>query len=254
MEPATPEGRARPAGRWIARVMEVLFPGLCRHCEAPLSGAPSPWFCGPCWDALETPPGRVCHRCGVLLPEGVVADVAGWCCGPCVKRPPPFSLARAMGDYDGVPGAAVRELKFGRRTGVARALIGRLRPECYPDALWEVDRVVPVPLHPGRLRERGFNQSGRLAHALGKRLGREVDQEGLKRVGPPVSQVGLSRKAREAAVKGAFVADPERVAGRRILLVDDVITTGATARACARALLKAGARDVTVWAVARRGG
>ncbi|MBI5137816.1 MAG: ComF family protein [Nitrospirae bacterium] len=241
--------RARALGR---RLAEVLFPSRCAHCETPLHGAPNAWFCGPCWAAVGLSAGALCDRCGIPIPASHA--VAGWCCADCIKRPPAFAAARVLGPYDGPLGAALRLLKYHGRTGLAPALAARLDPSALPAPFLGVDLVAPVPLHPRRLRERGFNQAGRLARAVAARLGVAVADDLLARHGAATSQVGLSRARRLENVRGVFrVPRPQRVAGRTVLLVDDVMTTGATAHACAAALVRAGARRVVVWAVARQG-
>jgi len=160
-------------------------------------------------------------------------------------------MARVLGPYEGALGAALRQLKYRGSTGLAPALserVGALPPELHAS-----DLLIPVPLHPKRLRQRGFNQAGRLATALGHRLGLPVLDHALVRSRNSASQVGLSRTQRLANMRGAFaLVDATAVEGRRILLIDDVMTTGATVDACARALMGAGATRVCVWAMARQ--
>lgn len=242
---------------WWARGLEVLFPARCAVCEAPLQGAPNAWFCEACWGKVAPPGVGGCARCGVPLPAlgpaagpGLAGPAEGWTCVECHRAPPPFDLARAVGAYDGALAAGVRLLKYRHQTGLAQALVAAAPS---PGVLWAVDVVAPVPLHPGRLRRRGYNQSAWLARAVARRAGLATEDL-LARTRATTTQVGLNREARARNVKGAFRAErPERVAGRTVLLVDDVITTGATAAACARALKAAGAERVHVWAVARQG-
>jgi len=262
---------AAPAARrgvawWWARGLELLFPNRCAACEVPLWEAPNGWFCAPCWRGVALPERGVCACCGVPLPglDGLAAPAfppaeaaafaplpaAGATCLECRKARPPFDRARALGVYDGALKEGVKLLKYGHQTALAHALVA-VSP-C-PGPLWVVDVVAPVPLHPSRLRKRGYNQSAWLARALGERVGLPVEDL-LERAVATRPQVGLNRQARAANVKGAFVVPrPDRVAGRTVLLVDDVITTGATAAACAGTLKAAGAERVHVWAVARQG-
>lgn len=161
-------------------------------------------------------------------------------------------MARTFGPYQGVLAEAVRQLKYRERTRLAAALVAKEGVTTWPD-LWRVDFLVPVPLHPLRLRKRGFNQAGRLAQALGRRLGMPTEERSLVRRVPTPPQVGLGRRARFRNMGRAFdLRSPERVAGRTVLLVDDVITTGATMNACARVLKQAGAVRVHAWALARQ--
>jgi ComF family protein len=245
-----PSGALR---RLSARALELLFPARCASCEAPLKGAPNPWFCTPCWAGLTLYGAGVCDRCGRPIEAGGLP--AGWRCGDCLKAVPAFARARSLGPYRGTLAEAVRLLKYGDRPGLARALVGRIDLESAPADLWDVDVVLPVPLHGRRLRQRGYNQSAHLALALARRLGHPAPEGVLERTRSTRPQVGLKRAERAANVRGAFrVARGARVAGLRVLLVDDVITTGATIGACAKALKAARAARVTVWAAARQDG
>jgi ComF family protein len=244
-------GPLRALGRLSARAMELLFPARCAACEAPLKGAPNPWFCNDCWAALPVYGWEGCDRCG--RPIEVRNLPPGWRCGDCLKAPPAFARARALGPYEGALAEAIRLMKYRERPGLARALVGRIDLDAAPPDLWEVDLVVPVPLHRRRLHWRGYNQSARLARALGARLGRPAPEGVLARTRFTPPQVGLTRPQRADNVKGAFAVARRDVAkGVRVLLVDDVFTTGATIGACARALRRAGAERVTVWTATRQ--
>jgi ComF family protein len=172
-----------------------------------------------------------------------------------VRHPPAFTTARAAALY--LPAAvglnalatAVHGLKYRRRRRVAAAL-GPLLAARYP---YDRDAIlVPVPLHARRLRSRGFNQALLLARALGRRYGLEVAARALVRVRDTHIQPGLSAADRRRNLRGAFaVRSPEIVAGRRVVVIDDVLTTGATADACARSLVTAGAARVDVYTAGR---
>ncbi|MDH4229035.1 MAG: ComF family protein [Nitrospirota bacterium] len=150
-------------------------------------------------------------------------------------------------------GCMVRLLKYREKTALAGHLVRRIDLAAVPSGFWDVDLIVPVPLHASRLRQRGFNQSARVAAALAARLGVPLAVEALWRTVDTPSQVGMRRRQRLRNVARAFsVPEAERVEGKNILLVDDVITTGATLNACARALRRAGAIRVHAWAVARQ--
>lgn len=158
---------------------------------------------------------------------------------------PPYAQARSVFAYDGAVLDAIHSLKFRHNVGIAPAL-GRLiaLSGCVPDE--KIDIVAPVPLHPERLRKRGFNQSLLLARPIAESLGAEIDYTGLKKTRSTKDQIGLNEKERAENMKGAFAASPHSFDGKTVLLVDDVYTTGATIRACSSALVRAGARVYAV--------
>ncbi len=247
--------RRSPAGRairWLDPLLDLVFPAVCPVCET-RSGDPGPRpFCQPCWAALPAEAAPGCACCGLPFPglDGTLP------CDACRRAPPPYAFARAVAVYrDGVR-AAIHALKFARRPAVARPL-GRWLAEAgaaalpVPPAAW-ADGVIPVPLHPGRLAERGFNQAELLAAPCAERWGLPLLGRALVRARPTVSQTELDLAARLANVRDAFrVARPRDVQDRRVLLVDDVLTTGATVGAAARALRRAGAAAVGVLVLAR---
>lgn len=222
----------------VRAALALLFPARCCACDQPCDERAT--FCAACATALE-PIERACPRCGLPLPDGGPAAP----CLACLRRPPPWSWARAPFQFGGPLAQAIRRLKWGRQPELARPL-ARLWPAGWAG---DCELVAPVPLHPRRLRAREFNQAAVLALAAGR--GPPVDVHALERIRdtPPQSALGIGE--RRANVRGAFRARPERVAGRRVLLVDDVLTTGATAEACTRALIAAGASTVAVLTVAR---
>lgn len=191
--------------------MPLIRPPVCRRCGKPLRGAP---------DLVFT-------------------------CIPCRHRRTSFSCARAAGIYDGPLRDAIHALKFGRCQALAEPL-GRLMAEvAATDSRLRADLVVPVPLHPRRRRERGFNQAELLADEMAAYLRLPVQADLLRRARPTKSQIELSRGARRDNVRAAFAADG-RCGPGRVLLVDDVMSTGFTAGECARTLRAAGAREVAV--------
>jgi ComF family protein len=174
-------------------------------------------------------------------------------CGRCRRGLSAVGSGASLGPYEGALRTAIHELKYGGQRRVAARLAEAALGEAAVSALVEPGAIlVPVPLHPRRRRERGFNQSELLAREIGRRTGTPVAPAALVRRADTPAQTGLSAAARRANVKGAFaVRQRARVAGRVIVLVDDVLTTGATAQACARALREGGAADVRLLTMAR---
>ncbi|HET7292591.1 MAG TPA: phosphoribosyltransferase family protein [Vicinamibacteria bacterium] len=226
-------------------VLSVVFPARCPSCaralERPLRGP----LCEACWARVPSAPALRC-RCGKRIPAGAR-------CGRCRRGLEPLTAGLSLGPYEGPLKAALHELKYRGRRRVARRLALELVRAPGARTWFEGDGVlVPVPLHPRRERERGFNQAGALAAALAAALGLDHEQRALVRRVDTPSQTGLSAQQRRRNVATAFaVRRRARIAGRSVVLVDDVTTTGATARACARALLAAGATEVKLLAVAR---
>mgnify|MGYP000852637692 CR=1 FL=1 len=222
-----------------------LFPRgkLCVWCRRPVGRE---LFCNQCRRQLHSWQNkyRPCKHCGRLLPVTGNEMV----CQQCREVLPVFKKARAVGPYQGLLKEMIRSLKYQGRRSLA-APLGRLMAGVVVNepAASRPDLVVPVPLTATRLQARGFNQAELLARALGHEIGLPIDSVVLQRIKETAPQVKLSRKYRWDNLSGAFkVIKPETVAGRYLLLVDDVLTTGATASACTQSLLLAGAARVTV--------
>jgi ComF family protein len=232
--------------RFVEPILAVVFPEDCALCGASLGRPTLGPLCPGCWQALPRHGGRLC-TCG--LPLGGSADA----CGRCRRGLCPFAAGRSLGPYSGALRTLIHELKFRGRRRVADHLADALLADPALDRLLGgADVLVPVPLHPRRRRERGFNQAELLARALARRGGPACVPEALVRRKETAPQSGLSAAARRRNVAGAFaVRRRAAVAGRIVVLVDDVFTTGAPAAACTRALLKAGAREVRLVTVAR---
>ena len=237
-------------GIWLKRfgltVLEFFLPRLCLFCEAAVGEELEVAICPECQGQIKWVASPLCTCCGQMFAE---PDGPDHICGDCQTDPPPFARARAAALYDGPVAQAITCFKFGRRMAFLPLMQYWLkRPLCL-ELVAAADLLAPVPLHPKRLRHRGFNQALLLAQAFSQA---PVAREALGRTRPTRPQVGLKPKERRDNVKGAFsVTDPSLVKGKNVLLVDDLYTTGATVKECARVLRKAGARQVEVLTVAR---
>lgn len=242
---------------WVSALLDLVFPPFCPVCRRRLGDGRRDPLCGACWEALDRIAPPYCRVCGLPFAgfgtlEGRPASRGGLC-GRCRRRSPPFTYARAAVRYGEVAREAVHALKFGGRRALA-APLGDLIAEIGPSGLpvGAPDLLAPVPLHPARERERGFNQALLLARRVGQAWRVPVCANALGRTLATRPQTELSAETRWANVRGAFVLRrPEHVAGRHVVLVDDVITTGATLTACARCLVTGGASTVGVLTVAR---
>jgi ComF family protein len=233
-------------------LVAVLLAPACAACHAPLSHPSRGPVCDGCWNAISgfTPP--LCGRCGDPLTSWRVlaVDARGdGVCPQCSRRASPLARSRAIGAYDGSLRAILHAFKYEGCRSLSHGLGARLRASA-ADVLEEVDRAVPVPLHRSRRRERGFNQARELAARLGVPV---VDA--LRRTRATPSQTDLPAEARHENMRNAFAlrrwyARPQ-LEGLRIVLVDDVSTTGATLEACAAVLRAAGAADVSAVTAAR---
>jgi len=233
----------------ITGLADLVWPRRCMACGARvgalLPSDPATAFCPVCADSLMPVVSPRCPRCALPF-EGAGTDHL---CGECLRDPPMFTAGAALFQYGEAAARAVTRLKYGPTPHLAEVM-GRLM--LANTALGAVDLVVPVPLHRKRLRRRGFNQSALLARPMAKGLGVPLDGRLAVRTRDTTSQAGLTRDERRKNLNGAFaVQKPGRAAGRRILLVDDVVTTGTTVREVAKCLRRAGARDVFVAAFAR---
>ncbi len=189
-----------------------------------------------------------CRRCGLRTPIAVDG------CGACGAAPPPYARTVCAVDYGFPWDRLISRFKFGGEVELAPAFAALLQRALPADAAASAERIVPVPLAPGRLADRGYNQSWEVARRLARRLRLPADARTLLRPVDGPHQAGQALAQRRQAVRRAFIADPERrrqLAGVRVALVDDVMTSGATAAAAAQALLDAGAASVQVWALAR---
>lgn len=240
--------KARLVVRLIPAVLaDIMMPPLCLACRAPLLAHDA--LCPNCWSGVEFIRPPLCDRLGLPMPfdtGGVMISAAA------AADPPPYDRARAVARFSGVMRDLVHDLKFRDRHD-ARRLFGRWLVEAGRDFLGDADVAVPVPLGRWRLLRRRFNQAAILAEDVARLAKLDYEPLALVRARATEAQVGLSRRQRLDNVRGAFAVPPEsrhRIAGRRIVLIDDVITTGATVGAAAKVLKKAGAARVDVLALA----
>lgn len=243
-----PFGLARRlATGFVAGFVDVLMPPQCVSCKAPTARAGL--YCPDCFARLPRIPAPLCDACGISLP---IEQAANALCLSCTHAHPPWRHARAAFFYDGPARETVLAFKYGQETLaplMARAMLAAGRTLVAPDTL-----IVPVPLHRWRLASRGFNQALLLGRALAKLTGAGVEIDTLRRRKATPRTAGMSAKARARNVAGAFAVPKElraQIAGRHLLLVDDVMTTGATTAAATRTLLAAGADSVDVLVFAR---
>ncbi|WP_246505053.1 ComF family protein [Microvirga antarctica] len=235
----------RGAARFL---LALVYPPTCIACQAAI-GEPHT-LCASCWSNLRLIERPFCERLGTpfSVDFGMALQSPA-----ALADPPVFARARAVAEYDGIASALVHRLKYGDRLELARAL-GGMMTRAGAELLADADVIVPVPLHRFRLWQRRFNQAMALAGCIAAKSGVACNPFLLARVRRTRQQVGLTKAQRQQNLQGAFRVPVDcraRLAGKRVLLVDDVLTTGATANAAARALLRGGAATVDILAFAR---
>ena len=240
--------RAADIVRALSRAaLDLALPRLCAVCREPVEGE---GLCPACWAKLSFITRPYCERLGIPF---VYDPGPGILSMEAIADPPSYNHARAAVRFDEISRALVHALKYGDRLDLA-PMMGRWIATAGRELLAEADALVPVPLHWRRLWARRFNQSAMLAATISAESGVPIATGALKRVKATVQQVGLSRAERGDNIQGAFKvpdAGEPAVAGRRLVLVDDVLTSGATVEGCAKALLRAGAANVDVLVFAR---
>src|SRR3954452_6779210 len=215
--------------------LDIALPTLCVACREPVAGL---GVCAECWPKLSFIAPPFCPRLGIPFVYDPGPELLSM---EAIANPPAYQRARAAVRYDDVARTLVHALKYQDRTDLAPAM-GRWMARAGRELLEQADMLIPVPLHWRRGWRRRYNQSGALAAVIGRQSGVKLTVEALRRVRPTEQQIGLSRSERASNVQGAFKvagARQSEIQGRRVILVDDVLTSGATADACARALLRA---------------
>jgi ComF family protein len=241
------------AGRlqsWLNTGLALLYPEVCQLCKAEPATPHEGFVGGNCWAQVRFIRPPYCQRCGLPFAGEMTASFV---CANCHELKLHFSSARSAVVAKSVVLEAIHQFKYSRALWFEKFLADLLVREAGPALRGQCwDWLVPVPLHPLKEREREFNQSALLARHLSRATRIPCGERVLRRARPTATQTHLKRDQRAANMQSAFAMCPgASVAGQRIVLIDDVLTTGATTNDCARALRDAGAEDVCVWTVAR---
>ncbi len=239
-------GGARWVGQQVGGLVDFLFPPACPICLGPLSAAfSSAAFCSTCVSSITPLPAGRCSRCALPF---IATSSSSHYCADCSRKLPAFSAVYAAGLYAGALKQALQRFKYAGAIDLDQPLAKLLQTQLPSDL--DADFIVPVPLHPVRLRQRGYNQSLLLSKVLAHNLLISLDQAILKRVKDSHSQQGLDARQRAKNLRDAFIGT-RSLDGCSVLLVDDVMTTGATVSACTQALCDVGAKSVDIAVIAR---
>ncbi|MBE0575968.1 MAG: ComF family protein [Desulfuromonadales bacterium] len=228
--------------------IDLLLPPACLLCGGLLpTGHDAQTFCRDCLATMRPLTSAHCRCCAQPFPD----TTSNHLCGICLQRPPPFSIVHAAGIYQGKLKEAIHKLKYRNRLALAKPL-GQLLGKSIVAAGngFAPDRIIPVPLHPRRLRQRGYNQALEVARPIAQQSGLLLDTTLLQRTRNTPQQQGLSATERRSNLRNAFTLT-SRAPALRILLIDDVMTTGETVRECSRTLLAGGIDEVQVAVVGR---
>jgi len=235
---------------WLNAVASFLYPDVCQLCGDARATSGQSYLCDGCRSRVRFIQAPFCERCGLPWEGDLTTPFE---CSNCREMEFDFSSARSAVAARGNVREVIHRYKYQRAFWFEKYLVDLLVGQAGPElraGKW--DLIVPIPLHSRKLREREFNQSARVARRLGAATGLPVNEGLLRRVLPTATQTRLSRTERRENVRRAFaLRGPARLNGRRVVLVDDVFTTGATSSACAGVLRRAGAADVCVWTIAR---
>lgn len=239
-----------PLKTWLDAALNLFYPPACQICSNERATVDEGFVCRSCWHGVRFVQRPFCERCGLPYEGSITNEFE---CTNCREIQLHFSTARSAVIANPLILEVIHHYKYNRALWfepfLAGLLVQQARPLLQRDS-W--DMIVPVPLHPVKQREREFNQADRLARHLGAATGLPVRNRLIRRVAPTRTQTLLSRQERADNVRRAFAPCRETsLAGARVVVLDDVMTTGATTSACARVLRKMGAADVCVWTVAR---
>lgn len=232
----------------LAESVRMLLPPACLLCGRLLPANHDKLsFCHPCFSSIDPLNTAHCRCCAQPFPDATSNHL----CSNCLKRPPSFSCVHTAGAYQGSLKDAVQKLKYQNQLTLASPL-GQLlcKAIVLSENGFKPDHLIPVPLHPSRLRQRGYNQALELARPVAEQLGVTINTSLLQRIRKTPQQQGLSATERKSNLRGAFTLT-EEVNASRVLLIDDVMTTGETARECSRTLLSGGITEVQVATIGR---
>ena len=235
--------------RFAQGLCDLVFPPRCAACGVLRTGPEERSFCPACFSGIRFIAPPLCPCCGIPM-AGAGGDHP---CGDCLVSRPPYRVARAVARYESVLHDVVHVFKYKGKTTIGEILGKMMADHAYSGfTIADYSLIVPVPLHPKRLRERGFNQALILAREISKRFSLPLEFLALERHKLTEPQVNLSKEQRLENVRGAFaVRKNKRIEGQRVILVDDVYTTGSTIKECAGTLMRSGAADVAVLTLAR---
>lgn len=246
---------AFPFSGWFQTALDFIFPAECQYCRQFVGDDRVVLFCRTCWETISIIDDSVCPGCGRAYPSSSgFGNTSQLLCGACRIPPLFFDRVCIATEYEHVVKTAIHEFKFSKKIGLGYPLtqfLIRALPDDFDRETYHA--VLPVPLHPFRQRQRGYNQSAILARYLAQHLRLPLVLNHLRRIRPTDEQALLKgRKARQENVKDAFqVVEPAALKEKNVVLVDDVMTTGATVNECAKALKGAGVKLVWVVALSR---
>jgi ComF family protein len=234
-------------GLLVRNLIDFVFPSRCPLCFRPTRSPDPASLCPSCLSEVTFIGPPYCPKCGIpFASQKEESHLCGW----CLRQTTAYGVARAVCTFSGSIRTAVHAFKYQNRTYLGKTLIGLMERNAHRFSINRYDTLVPVPLHKNRLKERGYNQSLLLAREMACRHGLSVEPGMLERITDSVPQIALAGARRRENVKGVFSLRGDS-AGRRILLIDDVLTTGATVNECAKILQRGKARKVDVFTIAR---